>query len=65
MASHERLSGPPSVGEKGGWGRLRGREAHWEEERDSRDEELSRLRRLGSSVESARERGEDGEVRQG
>lgn len=51
MASDAMLSG--QVGENGGfwyWGT--GLEIDWAEASDSSDEELSRLRRLGSSVES-------------
>lgn len=52
MASEAMLSAP--VGEKGGCWKPRGRalETDWAEASDSREDELSRLRRLGSSVES-------------
>lgn len=57
MASEARLSGP--VGEKGGlWPRSGpGLEMDWAEASDSSEEELSKLRRLGSSVESKERNG--------
>lgn len=58
MASEAMLSAP--VGEKGGCWYPKGKalDTDWAEARDSREEELSRLRRLGSSVESGRKREE-------
>ena len=52
MASEAMLSAP--VGEKGGCWEPKGRALDMDcaDARDSREDELSRLRRLGSSVES-------------